>query len=484
MLQTWSQSRILVILIAVAVLLRLGVALVLGDNANPVSGAADQYSYDILAQRLLEGKGYSFPTQWYPFTAPDEQTAHWSFLYPLFLAAVYLVFGHHPLAARLIQVLISGLSIWLIYRIANRLFGSGTPSPAGRGGGSWWVGLAAAAATAFYAYLIFFNAALMTQSFYILALLWSIDIALDLASTASAPTTNLQFPISKYVLLGLALGLGTLTRQTLLLFAPILFAWLVWVQWRNAIGPSPAVPSSPSSSLITRPAPTSGVHPSSFRRPLPTRFLSTAFRLLPTILVIAAFILPFTIRNYLVFHDFLLLNSNSGFWFYSSNHPNQGTNFDPNYVAPIPNNLVGLAEPAMDRALLREGLGFIISDPVRFILLSINRMKDYFWLVPSEQSSLISNISRLFSFTLYLPFMLYGLYLSRKNWRLCLPLYLYAAFDTGLCLFSWAAPRYRLPTDSLMMVFVGLAVVDLGERVGISKWLATHLDIRNLKLET
>jgi hypothetical protein len=197
--------------------------------------------------------------------------------------------------------------------------------------------------------------------------------------------------------------------------------------------------------------------------------------MLVTLLVIAACILPWTVRNYLVYRDFLLLNSNSGFWFYSSNHPNQGTNFNPNYVAPIPENLVGLPEPAIDRALLGQALNFIMQDPVRFFLLTANRTKDYFWLLPSEQSSLLSNFGRVFSFTLYLPLMLYGLVLSRHRWRECLLLYLYVAFDTALCLVSWSAPRYRLPSDAIMMVFAGLAVVALAERLDIPRKMLQHL---------
>ena len=69
---------------------------------------------------------------------------------------------HHPLLARLIQILLSSLNVWLAYRIGARLFN-------GR------VGLAAATLTAVYAYFIFYNAAVMTQTFYILALLGAID---------------------------------------------------------------------------------------------------------------------------------------------------------------------------------------------------------------------------------------------------------------------------------------------------------------------
>ncbi len=393
--------RVLFAVIAAGMLARFIVAFVLGDRADPVSGAADQYSYDVLAQRVMAGRGFTFPSAWYPFTEANEPTAHWSYLYTLYLAAVYALGGHHPLVARLLQVLLSGLSCWLTYRLGQRLFDEE-------------VGLAAAALSAVCAYFVFFSAALMTQTFYIMALLSALTLAIDLVQC-----TNRR----AWMLLGLTLGLGVLLRQTLLLFMPILIAWIAWM-----------------------------------RRP---RWTDVTI----TVAIVAALVLPWTIRNYRVFGDFLLLNSNGGFWFYSSNHPYQGTHFDPNYVAPLPEHLRDLAEPALDRGLYWEAASFIITDLQRFVLLTLSRVPHYFWLTPSPQSSTLANAGRLSSFTLYLPFMLYGLWLSRRHWRACLPLYLYVAFDATLHLASWAAPRYRLPSDAVMMVFVGLAVVDLTDRL-------------------
>lgn len=398
---------LLIILIVASVLLRVIAALWLGDRVEPVSGAYDQVSYDALAQSILAGKGFSFPTGWYPFTAANEPTAHWSYLYSLYVAAIYAIAGHHPLVARIIQALLSGLHIWFVYRIGARVFGE-------------WVGLMAAALTAVYAYFIFFNATLMTQTFYIIAVLAAIDLTLMLIEN---PTRR------RWILFGITLGIGALLRQTLLIFAPLLFASIIltrrWqIRWRDA---------------------------------------------LIAVVVIGAFILPWTIYNYFTFHDFLLLNSNGGYWFYSSNHPNQGTNFNQSYSAPLPNDLKGLGEPAIDRALYRQGLEFIVADPVRFIQLSLSRVDDYFWFTPSEQSSPISNVARILSFGVYLPFMLYGLWLSRHRWRVCVPLYLYVMFDTLLCLTTWSAPRYRLPSDAVLIVFAGLGVLYLIARL---RWLS------------
>ncbi len=399
------------VVIVLAVAIRLVVAISLGDRAQPVSGAWDQLSYDVLAQRLVDGHGFSFPDFWYPFTYAEQPTAHWSYLYTIYLAVVYAVAGHHPLAARLVQAVLSGLLCLLTYRIARHLFKSD------------WAGLAAALLAALYAYFVFFAAALMTQTFYIVTLLAAFDLAFGLARR---PTR------SGLVVLGIVLAAGVLLRQTMLLFTPVLLVWLWWagwgrIRWRDLLIP---------------------------------------------VVTIAVLILPWTVYNYLRFDDFLLLNSNGGFWLYSSNHPHQGVDFDSTYVAPIPEHLEGKSEAVIDRALYGEGLGFIVSDPQRFLRLTLSRVDDYFWVLPSDQSTLMSNLGRALSLPVYLPFMLAGLLLSFRYWQVCLPLYLYVVFDTTLHLLTWAAPRYRLPSDALMIIMAGLAVAHLVQAVAarVQSW--------------
>jgi hypothetical protein len=55
--------------------------------------------------------------------AADEPTAHWSYLYTLYLAAIYKLFGTYPVLAKMIQALIAGIfQPLLLWRIGNRLF--------------------------------------------------------------------------------------------------------------------------------------------------------------------------------------------------------------------------------------------------------------------------------------------------------------------------------------------------------------------------
>ena len=93
-------SKILLAILLLAVILRIAVALYLGNIVDAPPLLTDQRSYHALGARLVAGHGYSFDIGWYPFTLPDTPTAHWSFLYSFFVAAVYEVAGVQPLAVR------------------------------------------------------------------------------------------------------------------------------------------------------------------------------------------------------------------------------------------------------------------------------------------------------------------------------------------------------------------------------------------------
>src|SRR5512134_3202399 len=120
---TRKSLGILLIICAVSVTLRVGTALYLGDIVDAPPLLTDQRSYDALGTRLIAGHGFSFDRGWYPFTEPGTPTAHWSFLYSLFVAAVYAIVGPHPLAVRIVQAIIGGILLpWLVYRLTYRLY--------------------------------------------------------------------------------------------------------------------------------------------------------------------------------------------------------------------------------------------------------------------------------------------------------------------------------------------------------------------------
>jgi hypothetical protein len=144
------------------------------------------------------------------------------------------------------------------------------------------------------------------------------------------------------------------------------------------------------------------------------------------------------------------------------------------YQDLIPPELLSLNEAALDQALLKRGIQFIVDDPARYILLSISRIPSYFMFWPSQDSGLISNISRVFSFGIMLPFMIYGVFLSiirlpRKLVELfASPTALLLGFTiiyTIIHLLTWTLIRYRLPVDAVSLIFAGLAFEALASKV-------------------
>ncbi len=412
---------ILITILALSVLLRVGVSVYLGSTVENLPGTADQVSYHTLAQRVLQGHGFTFGDPWWPATRAEAPTAHWSYLYTLFLAGLYGLLGANPLTARLVQsVLVGILQPYLSYWLGRRLFG---PT----------AGLAAALLSGLYAYFIYYAAALMTESFYITAVLGGLCLALLVAAPRQAGSDRRL----KHALgFGLVLGIAVLLRQVVLVVLPFVFLWILLAA--RAQG----------------------------------RLRAAIANLAAAGAVVVAMILPLTAFNYARFGEFVLLNTNSGFAFYWANHPIQGTHFQPilessggDYGSLIPAELNHLNEAQLDRELLGRGLRFVADDPGRYLLLSLSRISAYFMFWPSSDSSTVSNLSRVLSFGLMWPLMLLGAVLAVKRalpavrppWPAGL-LLLFALAYSAIHILSWALVRYRLPVDAVLLVFAGFGL--------------------------
>jgi hypothetical protein len=268
----------------------------------------------------------------------------------------------------------------------------------------------------------------MTETFFIVLVLASLYLSLELKDK---PT------LVRWIGLGLALGTASLLRQTMLFFTPFLLLWLFWelkdkgVRWWHFALP---------------------------------------------VVVIMVFVAPWTIRNYVVYRQFLPLNSNAGYAFYASNHPNLGTDWrNEEVVVPVPEELRGQNEAQLNQALTQKAIEFIVSDPQRSLRLNLDKTLEYFIFWPSSDSSQLSNLSRVLSFGLFLPFMLLGLWLSFARWRSFVVLYLFGIVHTGIHLLSWPGLRYRLPVDAVFMVFAALALLQLARQLSIWRGRAPQI---------
>jgi hypothetical protein len=269
----------------------------------------------------------------------------------------------------------------------------------------------------------------MTETFYIIVLLWTMERAMTFAERQT---------VAQAVVLGFGLGIAALLRQSVLPWVLVLFAWLLWTGYRSG------------------------------------RFFRVILTLVISGLLMVLMILPFTVRNYLVYDGFLLLNSNAGYAMYSAQHPMHGISFQEYAAAPLPEGLYHLSEAELDRLLMRRGIGFVLAEPGRYLLLSLSRVLDYFEFWPTPGTPLLHNVGRVVSFALFLPFMLYGLWLAIRQQRplntlnawarfSCKPLalvLLFIVFYSVLHIMTWAMARYRLPVDAVAMPFVALALTE------------------------
>lgn len=418
-----SQQNLFTI-IAVSVLLRVIAAFTMGDTVVELPGIFDQISYHNLALRVANGYGFSFGELWWPITPADAPTAHWSFLYTLYLTFIYVLFGPHPIIARLLQAILVGvLHPLLTYQIGKKIFNENT-------------GLIAASITAVYIYFIYYGAALMTEPTYITAILFTLYFAIRLGESRER-RQDIKFGIA----LGCSIGIALLLRQVFLLFLPFLFLW-IWI--------------------------------SRFQQSRSLPFASTIL----SFAVIVCFIAPVTAYNFSRFGRLVLLNTNSGYAFFWSNNPVYGTKFisilsTVEYRAMIPEEIRHLDEAALDQELLKRGIQFVLDDPQRYLLLSLSRIPPYFMFWYSSESSLLSNLSRIGSFGVFLPFMVYGLLLDIRKyerfWNLILSgeglLMLFLIVYSGIHILTWTLIRYRLPVDAVLIPFAALALTDVAARL-------------------
>lgn len=255
----------------------------------------DAYFYHRTADLLATGQGFS--------SNPGVPTAQWPPVYPLLLSLVYRSTGPEPLAGELLNALLGALTVPLLYGLARRAFGRPEASFAG-------------AALAIFPGQILWTDVLLAETTYTLMLV----AVLALACVLSPRPLNV-------VLVGLAIGLATLTRGEGLLLAPAVAA-----VWWPALG----------------------------RR----RALALAAALAG---IAVLTIVPWTVRNATTMDAFIPLSTNSSTTLWSGHNPEASG--AQNYAGPDLLQRIPQAgkerEVEEGRLLRREAFEFMVENPRR-----------------------------------------------------------------------------------------------------------------------
>lgn len=181
-------------------------------------------------------------------------------LYPYVLALVYRAVGHSFGIAYAFQAALGLVNLLLVYLLGRRLFGHAS-------------GLIAALLLMVYAPLAYLESKVLTET---LAVTLNLASMLLLVNALSRPST------ARFAAAGMVLGLSAVCRPVALITIAFVFVWLALDRRRRAIGFG--------------------------------RFAALA-------LGIMLAVLPVTVRNYVVGHDFALISTNGGIVFAQGNNP-------------------------------------------------------------------------------------------------------------------------------------------------------------------
>ncbi len=443
-----------------ALLIRVGLTLVLGERLLPL---ADQPVFLDMAENLARGKGIVVSDEMVgiPESVPDsmrqelakrperirdeELNALWGIIpaetptaffepfYPVFLGTIRWLFGSSPgwsvvglpgeyhygpriTVVRLFQSVFDASVILILYYLGVALF---TPATGG----------IAALIYCFYPYSIAFVTNLVTQNTYLFLQALMVFFLVRLLDDQSW---------KNYLALGIAAGLTLLTRISLITFIPFIVVCL----W------------------------------------LPLRRDLKWGRLLVSLLIMVAVVIPWVVRNQAVMGEPLLLPTKGGrnLWEYNNqifteekrNAPG-ATGVEAIYQRFARSNYADLkrkdlvefphftdeSEIERDRILNRNVREFITANPWIYVQLCGLRLYQLFRVVPRHLGGPLATLASLATWGWILPASFLGLLISFKEWRRRSVIYAVIFYTVATATLTASGIPHRVPTDPY---FILLAV--------------------------
>jgi hypothetical protein len=348
-----AQNRYLVCLLSAVFLITLGYAFWFH-----IPPAVDARDYDAIGWNLATGNNYRVNAS--SDLALDSAIVSVGPAYELFLAAVYLLFGHWYAPVWIAQAILHTINTFWVYRIARQFLAS--REKAGT--------FAALGATLFGLHpdLIQVAAMLMTETLFLFCMLGAVYAAMQFAEN----------PQTRFALRGAVfLALDTLVRPTALVF---LFLFLCLVLWK--------------------------------KRP----------RLLIAVLAVQiALIGPWTLRNYIVYHHFVFTTTAGGANLWVGNNPDANGEMEP--APAVAAYLYSHSTVESDQHGLEEVKKFVLTDPAGFLRLQCIKLMKFFSVIrTSAWWWHLSGASRIVTFLLSAGFSMilltlgaHGIWLAFRN---------------------------------------------------------------------
>lgn len=355
-------------------------------------------------------------------------------LYPYFLALTYSVFGQDLLIVRILQNLAGVATVLCVFLVGEKLF-------------SRKVGFAAGIIASAYGPFILSNNLILVETLKVFFLVMTLLLLLVARDKKHA---------GWWLAPGLTTGLAILCRPTDFLVVVVAALWTFLFIQKSA--------------------------------------KEKVVRLTSFIAGVILLVAPVTLRNYLVSNEFILITSNGGLNFYLGNNPQAvGVyyNVDQLDLANDPDGRVYL-ETVFNKILkpsevssywFSRAADFAVHQPLDLLQLLIRKAILFFHHKEISQlgynyqfiySTSVPLLSFLPSFIIIGPLAVVGCFIARKRWKELFLLYgiLFAEFVGVIAFF--VTDRFRLSAIPFMILFAGLAVVQLYERWQERRWKELH----------
>jgi len=350
-------------------------------------------------------------------------------LYPYFLSLIYLIFGHKYFIARLIQIIIGSLNCSLIFLIARHLMNKK-------------IAIIAGLISAFYGVFVYFDTELLIPVLIIFLNLLLVYILLK---------NTIKQKWSLWFLSGIILGFSAIARPNILIFIPGVLIWF----------------------FVNR----DKLH------------INTAIPLFLTGIILV--IVPVTLRNYYVGHDFVPISSQGGINLYIGNNPiaDGKRSIAPglymaageDYKDNVWLTSVEIAEEKTKQKLkpsevssfwVKQTLDFVKNQPFKYLKLQVKKLY-YFWngfeIESNKSIYLYRQFSALLKFLVWLlyiafpfgfigPLALTGMFLTRTKIKKLLLVYLFIIFYMCGVILFFVTGRFRLPVIPFLIIFAAYAV--------------------------
>lgn len=438
----------LTLVIALAIALRLILMVVLAPSldftreGNAVHGSE---GYDEYALNLLE-------TGVYGRTA-DEPDAMLPPFYSYLLAGVYGIFGRSYIAVALFHTLLDVISIVLLDQIARRIF---------RGERGAWIGALAGLFFAAYPYLIFQTLTVIDTPIWI-----TLFHAYALLMILLRDHAKWDWRMGVWIgLAGLVLAAAVYTRPIIPFFAVLAALWFL------------------------------------FRLSL----WQTLLRLAPVALIGVGLVLPYVVRNYAIYDDFVTMTITSGGNLWQGNNEWTVPVFEAGYdVQWTPNDAVpidGLSDHDADKLFAETAVTYWRENPDKLPQLFATKFRVHWdpritplynpqfgedWQLVDGELVIVNSDSDLIGVTsanaeyssgglldtvgrpvhmLYfgglLLLAIFGMLLSLRLWRDVSLLWFAQISMTITYMLFHPSTRYRSPSDPLLFVLSAYALVVIG----------------------